>query len=285
MGVNSDQLLQRWVPVGPVSEGVVPSYHAKGPDGQFVQVHRIPRDATDFGRLFSLVQRVLPQPPQDLVEVGEFEGGVAVVTRILPGPVTLEDWLQESVARFEPVSPPPTTEPEVSEPEVSEPAADDSYTAYFRIPPEGETAPEPKQTHDPPGADELPPPAAAPAQAPSAPLVEEGYTALFAAPVRPQKAPPGPLAEPPPPAPTGPPPTVPRAAPPEPPSAAPPPRPAPAAQPPTETESITDMFRKPAAPPPGRPDPHRPQRWDEPERGLSPLQITLDEYIRRLERS
>jgi hypothetical protein len=45
------------------------------------------------------------------------------------------------------------------------------------------------------------------------------------------------------------------------------------------------MFRKPEPPPPPRQDPQRPQRWDEPERGLSPLQISLDEYIRRLERS
>jgi hypothetical protein len=281
--VNRDELLRRWVPIGPVSEGTVPSYQAKGPDGQFVQVHRIPRDAQDFARLFSLIQRVLPQPPQDLVEVGEFEGGIAVVTRILPGSVTLEDWLQDSVGRLEGASSQATPEPEMTgpagvDPEVKEAGADSSYTSYFQIPPEGGSAPPPQ-----------PPPESPPPPPPEPAKPETGYTALFAAPVRPQAPePPQPPRHVHPPAPPPPPP-------PEPPRAAPPPPPPPPEPPPPrrdpgagtapDTKSITDMFRKPEAPPPGRPDPRRPQRWDEPERGLSPLQITLDEYIRRLERS
>ena len=154
--MNSDELLRRWVPVGPVSEGTVPSYHAKGPDGQFVQVHRIPRDAPDFARLFSMVQRVLPQPPPDLVEVGEFEGGIAVVTHILPGPVTLEDWLQDSVGRLEGASAQPTAEPEMTGPAGGEPKvggsdASDSYTSYFQIPQEAGGAPEsPPKSQTPP---------------------------------------------------------------------------------------------------------------------------------------
>ncbi|MGD2120808.1 MAG: hypothetical protein PVJ76_03650 [Gemmatimonadota bacterium] len=315
MGVNSDELLRRWVPVGPVSEGTVPSYHAKGPDGQFVQVHRIPRDAPDFGRLFSLVQRVLPQPPPDLVEVGEFEGGVAVVTRILPGPVTLEDWLQDSAARLEPASPqlgaeseeevPPAPDlvpdPAPGDLEAAGPEDEDSYTSYFRIPQEGEVAdqppppPEERQVASPPP----PAPEPRPAPPPAAPSGDEGYTALFAAPQRPAEpeAPRPPRDAPPPPPPTRPPeppPPPPPTRPPEPPPPPPPPRAAPPPPPPRqdfsaqsapETGSITDMFRKPEAPPPAPPERRRQQRWDEPERGLSPLQLTLDEYIRRLERS
>ena len=176
--MDKDQLLQRWVPIGSIREGPVPSYEAKGPDGRFVQVHRISSKDPDFQRLSALIKRVVPHPPPDLVEIGEFDGGMAVVTHILPSQMGLEDWLNDALGGGE--GPPEVAEaPDVAEaPEVTEaPEAagqeDADYSAYFRIPP---------------GTDSGGVPEAAQEGAPES--EEESYTSIFQA--SPEPSEPGP---------------------------------------------------------------------------------------------
>lgn len=263
-----------------------------------------------------LVRQVRATPPPDLVEVADVEGGFAVVTRILPGGVSLETWLEGAVSGAAPIEPPDdvpprdqappagTRAPEEEPSSASEPsgarAGGEDYSAYFKIP--GGTDPagggEPTRPPDAPG----PPPGV---RESSGPVKEEDYTSFFqpgpagpgTEPPRPPAPPPGPPATPgrevppvhrtpptpePPPVEAAPPPPTPPP-PPPPRDPAPPAAPStPKATPPQASDSITDMFHKPAPPPPPRPDPHRHRAWQPSEREYVPLQLPLDEYLRRL---
>jgi len=305
--VDKSQLVRRWKPIGAETGGPVPSYQARGPEGQFAQVHQIFDETAESQRLLSLVRQVQSHPPPDLVEVLEMVGGLAVVTHILPAQVTLETWLTGHVPPEAPAGPRDAA-PEESSPGMETGAEGQDYSAYFKVPTdepgsqpaaptaepdepgttdvpmdgEGYTAMFRVPSQDPQSASADPPPASRPvsrpesapppppapptpeAAPPEPPADGEGYTSLFqAAPAPPEPQRPSPEQEPPP---KQPPPPAPK----------PPPTRAP------ESDSITDMFRRPE-PPPRQPDLHRDEGWSQPQRDLSPLRITLDEYVRRLE--
>lgn len=286
--MDKDELFRRWAPIGPVTGGTVPSYQAKGKGGQFVQVHRVPDGTPESDRLSPLIERVQGYAPPDLVEVVRSEGGTVVVTHILPGNVTLEEWLSDSVTRAE-------TESGAAQEEAPAPAgpAENDYSAYFRIPTSQDappTPPSPAEPADPsaPASPEgedgytsffkVPEDGTGPAapQSPKEKTSPPGYTDLFRAPPPDQKEPPP---EPqPPPGQVKAPPAAPRA-------------PAPKDQAPSrpstspsssDSDSITDMFRRPEVPSHPTQDRSRREHWGEAPRELSPLSLSLDEYLRRL---
>ena len=168
--MDKEEIVKRWEQVGPVSDGSVPSYQAKGPEGQFVQVHWIPQNHTDYQRLRSLVGAVQSKPPAGLVEVTGVEDGLVVVTNILPGQVTLDGWLTEYAARLDP---PPAPASQTEGPEDS--AGSGDYSAYFRIPDE-EPAQEPASAPEPPTPGPVQP------DTQDGPPIGQSYTALFEAP-------------------------------------------------------------------------------------------------------
>jgi hypothetical protein len=247
----------------------------------------VPDGTPESERLSPLIESVQGYAPPDLVEVVRSEGGTVVVTHILPGNVTLEEWLRSSVTRLEAEHGPSRNQEEAPAPEASE---NEDYSAYFRIPSQEPppTPPSPTEPIDPP--------------AQVSPEAEDGYTSFFkipedragaAAPQPPKEEPPppgytdlfrppSPHQEEPPPEPQ-PPPGHGRV----PPTAREAPKlkggaPSSPSTPPSSPDSITDMFRRPEAPSHRTQDRPRREQWGEAPRELSPLSLSLDEYIRRL---
>ena len=274
----TDDIAGMWIPVGPVTEGPVRCYQAKGPAGRFAQVHRIARTSSEFDRLAPLVQAVQNEPPPDLVEVLDGEAEVVVITNILPAHVSLEGWLREAVGRAEPTSASTAKVPGHG----SDPQGED-FSELFRIP-DGDARPPVPPPSSPPDAD--------PGQS-GQPGKDENFTALFEAPPSPRREGSSePRTEPSLPTPQKAPPKPKQAAPPVQPAAPPPPPPEPSASagarrtpsPPSTSGpgSITDMLRTPDEPPRRGGDYRRSEGWSEPKKDLSPLQLSLDDYLRRL---